>query len=86
MRRDVARPLVGDGPRRAVRGCQLSLFAPRRRMPKNTAPPPTTTRAAAMPAMRPVLELAPVSARLESPAGAGALPAEAAMMRPIGHD
>src|SRR3954462_13211201 len=43
-------------------------------MPKNTAPPPTTTRAAAMPAIRPVLELAPVSARFESPAaGDGAL-------------
>src|SRR4051794_27225908 len=43
-------------------------------MPKNTAPPPTTTRAPAIPAMRPVLEFAPVSARFESPAaGDGAL-------------
>src|SRR5436190_23691269 len=53
---------------------QRPLFAPRRRMPKKTAPPPTTTSAPAIPAIRPVLELAPVSARFESPAaGDGAL-------------
>src|SRR2546422_1259847 len=53
---------------------QRPLFAPRRRMPKKTAPPPTTTSAPAIPAIRPVLEFAPVSARFESPAaGDGAL-------------
>ena len=43
-------------------------------MPNHTAPPPTTTSAPATPAIRPVLELAPVSARFDSPtAGDGAL-------------
>src|SRR5690606_16876265 len=73
----VARPLGGraTGRHQVVRRAQLSLLlAPRRFMPRKMAPPPTTTRAAAMPAMRPVLELAPVSARWESPvAGDGAL-------------
>src|ERR1051325_6269316 len=76
----VARPGEGTGhTTRAVRGAGQRLLDPRRRMPKNTAPPPTATSAAAMPTIRPVLELAPVSARLDSwTAADGALLAEGA--------